>query len=97
VIIVKKSRSSTLISNQFDLSHGLLRDPVERGLDRPREPPVVEFARGARPADRDARDDSVGITGGCQLSPPLYCLDQAVTRGQMAVFLSTALGLHFAP
>jgi hypothetical protein len=38
-----------------------------------------------------------GITSGCQASPPLYCLDQAVTRGQMAVFLSTALGLHFAP
>jgi hypothetical protein len=38
-----------------------------------------------------------GITGGCQASPPLYCPDQAVTRGQMAVFLSTALGLHFAP
>jgi hypothetical protein len=38
-----------------------------------------------------------GITGGCQLAPPLYCPDQAVTRGQMAVFLATALGLHFAP
>jgi hypothetical protein len=38
-----------------------------------------------------------GITGGCQASPPLYCPDQALTRGQMAVFLSKALGLHFAP
>jgi hypothetical protein len=38
-----------------------------------------------------------GITSGCQTSPPLYCPDQALTRGQMAVFLSTALGLHFAP
>jgi hypothetical protein len=38
-----------------------------------------------------------GITGGCQASPQLYCPDQALTRGQMAVFLSTALGLHFAP
>jgi hypothetical protein len=38
-----------------------------------------------------------GITGGCQGNPPLYCPDQAVTRGQMAVFLSKALGLHFAP
>jgi hypothetical protein len=27
-----------------------------------------------------------GIAGDCQLSPPLYCPDQAVTRGQMAVF-----------
>jgi hypothetical protein len=38
-----------------------------------------------------------GITSGCQSSPPLYCPDQALTRGQMAVFLSKALGLHFAP
>jgi hypothetical protein len=38
-----------------------------------------------------------GITSGCQTSPPLYCRDQALTRGQMAVFLSKALGLHFAP
>jgi hypothetical protein len=38
-----------------------------------------------------------GITGGCQANPPLYCPDQPLTRGQMAVFLSTALGLHFAP
>jgi hypothetical protein len=38
-----------------------------------------------------------GITSGCQSSPPLYCPDAPLTRGQMAVFLSTALGLHFAP
>lgn len=36
-----------------------------------------------------------GITGGCQASPPLYCPDNPVTRGQMAVFLSKALGLHW--
>ena len=34
-----------------------------------------------------------GITGGC--IPGFYCPDLPVTRGQMAVFLSTALGLHF--
>jgi hypothetical protein len=34
-----------------------------------------------------------GITGGC--GPGSYCPDSAVTRGQMAVFLATALGLHF--
>jgi hypothetical protein len=38
-----------------------------------------------------------GITSGCQISPPLFCPDQALTRGQMAVFLATALGLHVAP
>ncbi len=36
-----------------------------------------------------------GITGGCQASPPLYCPDAPLTRGQMAVFLSKALGLQF--
>ena len=34
-----------------------------------------------------------GITGGC--GGGLYCPDQPVTRGQMAVFLSAALGLHW--
>jgi hypothetical protein len=36
-----------------------------------------------------------GITGGCQASPPLYCPDNPLTRGQMAVFLAKALGLHW--
>ena len=36
-----------------------------------------------------------GITAGCQVSPPLYCPDASLTRGQMAVFLSKALGLHW--
>jgi len=40
---------------------------------------------------------AAGITGGCSASPPLYCPDGLLTRGQMAVFLSRALGLHFAP
>jgi hypothetical protein len=36
---------------------------------------------------------AAGITGGCAGSS--FCPDAAVTRGQMAVFLATALGLHF--
>ena len=36
-----------------------------------------------------------GITGGCNTNPPLYCPDNPVTRGQMAVFLAKALGLHW--
>ena len=40
---------------------------------------------------------AAGITAGCSASPPRYCPDAPVTRGQMAVFLSRALGLHFAP
>ena len=34
-----------------------------------------------------------GITGGC--SGTQFCPDAALTRGQMAVFLAVALGLHF--
>ena len=34
-----------------------------------------------------------GVTGGC--APASYCPDAPVTRGQMAIFLSVALGLHF--
>ena len=36
-----------------------------------------------------------GITVGCQASPLLYCPDRNITRGEMAVFLAKALGLHF--
>jgi hypothetical protein len=39
---------------------------------------------------------AAGITGGCKVSPPKYCPDDPVTRGQMAVFLSVALGLEWA-
>lgn len=34
-----------------------------------------------------------GITGGCAVSPPMYCPTSAVTRGQMAVFLVTTFQL----
>jgi hypothetical protein len=38
---------------------------------------------------------AAGITAGC--APGLYCVNSPITRGEMAVFLSKALGLHFAP
>ena len=38
---------------------------------------------------------AAGITGGC--GGGNYCPDAPITRGQMAVFLSAALGLHFVP
>ena len=41
---------------------------------------------------------AAGITGGCSAPPnPNYCPDVPLTRGQMAVFLARALGLHWAP
>lgn len=36
-----------------------------------------------------------GVSGGCATGA--FCPDSPVTRGQMAVFLSVALGLHWAP
>ena len=39
---------------------------------------------------------AAGITSGCSTSPMMFCPDQVVTRGQMAVFLEKALG-NFAP
>ena len=38
---------------------------------------------------------AAGITGGCGNGN--YCPNDPVTRGQMAVFISTALGLHWTP
>ena len=35
-----------------------------------------------------------GITGGCDVVPN-FCPDRPITRAEMAVFLSLALGLHF--
>jgi hypothetical protein len=36
-----------------------------------------------------------GITTGCAASPARFCPDLPVTRGQMAIFLARALGLHW--
>lgn len=47
--------------------------------------------------DAVSRIYNAGITGGCSASPPLYCPESAVTRGQMAVFLDKALGLGGTP
>ena len=38
-----------------------------------------------------------GITGGCAVNPARYCPDQAVTRGQMAVFLVRTFNLPLQP
>jgi hypothetical protein len=38
----------------------------------------------------------LGITSGCQASPPLYCPSDAVKRDQMAVFIIRGIG-EFSP
>jgi len=35
--------------------------------------------------------DKDGITAGCQASPPQYCPNDSITRGEMAVFLVTSV------
>jgi len=41
---------------------------------------------------------AAGITAGCTAPPnPNYCPNDPITRGQMAVFVSRALGLHWSP
>ncbi len=39
---------------------------------------------------------SLGITAGCSAAPPLYCPDNKVTRGEMAVFQAKTAGLYRA-
>jgi hypothetical protein len=53
--------------------------------DTPTTHPYVRFIEALAAA---------GITGGC--APGSYCPNSPITRGEMAVFLSVALGLHFA-
>jgi hypothetical protein len=40
---------------------------------------------------------AAGITGGCAATPPLFCPDDTITRGQMAVFIETSLGKTAPP
>jgi hypothetical protein len=42
----------------------------------------------------EALKDS-GITGGCSVTPPMFCPNNPITRGEMAVFLAAALGLSW--
>ena len=54
--------------------------------DVPSSHPFFQFIEALRAS---------GITTGCSTTPALFCPDDPVTRGQMAVFFSRALGLHW--
>jgi hypothetical protein len=56
--------------------------------DVPTSHPFFRFIEALRAA---------GITGGCSASPPLYCPDDPLTRGQAAAFFGRGLGLQFDP
>ena len=62
--------------------------PTATFTDVPTNHPFFQFI--------EALVDS-GVTAGCNASPPQYCPDAFLTRGQMAVFLARALGLHWVP
>ncbi len=49
---------------------------------------------GAPAVDFIERLAAEQITGGCSVSPPLYCPDNTSTRGQMAVFIVKTFGLQ---
>jgi hypothetical protein len=72
---------------------------------------AIRYLRQVSPTPPSARFDDVpsdhpyfrhiealfdsGITAGCNASPPMFCPDRSITRGEMAVFLAKALGLHW--
>jgi S-layer homology domain len=58
--------------------------PSATFLDVPTTHPYFRFVEALADA---------GITGGCGGNN--YCVDSPITRGEMAVFLAAALGLHF--
>jgi hypothetical protein len=49
---------------------------------------------GAPAVDFIERLAAEQITGGCSISPPMYCPDGSSTRGQMAVFITKTFGLQ---
>ena len=58
--------------------------PLQRFNDVPSGNPFYDFID---------RMSVLNITGGCSVTPPLYCPLNPVNRGQMAVFLVKAFGL----
>jgi S-layer family protein len=81
------AHSGTLIFRAVRVHYKLQVSPapaVATFADVPTTSPQFKFVEALAAA---------GITAGCGNGN--YCPDQAITRGQMAVFLATALGLHF--
>jgi hypothetical protein len=60
-------------------------------------PPATDIFQDVLRADLNApwieQLALLGVTGGCQTNPPLYCPTAPITRGQMAVFLVKTFGL----
>jgi hypothetical protein len=88
-LVVNATPGTNIEWNQFRVRYRLQVSPAPATAtfpsDVPTTHPFFRFVEALAAA---------GITGGC--GPGAYCPDGAVTRGQMAVFLATALGLHFS-
>jgi hypothetical protein len=85
------TRSAT--AGQF---HGLYRARITYALQVSPPPGVATFSDVPTSDPRFRFVEALvasGLTAGC--GGGLYCPDTAVTRGQMAVFLASALGMHF--
>lgn len=84
--------SATMETTQFRSVRLLYHREVSPGpltatfADVPTDHPFFRFVEALAAA---------GVTGGC--GGGNYCPNNPITRGQMAVFLAAALGLHWAP
>ena len=86
-LIVSSTPGNNVEWNQFRLIYRLQVSPAPATAtfgDVPVGHPFHRFVEALAAA---------GVTGGC--GGGNYCPDAALTRGQMAVFLAAALGLHF--
>jgi Tol biopolymer transport system component len=80
----------------FILTRAQMAILLVRGIDGLGAPPpptgtrFVDVPANAFGAAWIERLAALGLTSGCQASPPRFCPDQGLTRGQMAVFLLKA-------
>ena len=88
IMDVVESPGTNIEWNQFRIRYRRQVSPAPAtatfGTDVPTSHPFFQYVEALAAS---------GVTSGCGAGS--YCPDQAVTRGQMAVFLSKALGLHF--
>jgi hypothetical protein len=87
-LVVQSLPGTNVEWNQFRVRYRLQVSPAPATASFPNDVPTTHpFFRFVEALS------AAGVTGGCGAGS--YCPDAAVTRGQMAVFLATALGLHF--
>jgi hypothetical protein len=98
---IAEAEAHYFIEAQFPIATGGLRLGGvrllwKRQLGEPPETPTFEDVPASHPLYPfiEALYGS-GISAGCADNPQRFCPDQPVTRGQMALFMARALGLHW--